>query len=593
MAEDILTPIQDSEDEEATPTVDTSLFLSKENFLSEFSTDGEKAAARENLEVFGVGETYNQDQINQRITAKVEAAIQKYADSLNYLDKTQIQEILINYIKSDGSRRFTAPVKGVTPTDSAHLTTKAYVDFIKKNLQQLIESNSINIEDVENSLNNYALKDKVYTKSEVYTKKEVNSLQSQFVKKDGSVSFTKPISGITPQINSHLSTKKYVDDVMTNHKTEIDPHGYTEILNNRLKKYALAANVLDKTQTYTRSQIDYIVDRLVSDAVSQAMEGYLALEDPYNILDKVKLLGYVNKDGSVPFLNPQKGIDAVNDDELITLRQLKEIQNLLSKEIDNKKDEWVTSGPVLSEVGLVEVGTEFSKTVTMQEVLDAIFYGKGINIYSPELGFIGESVEINICIRGDLASFEHGELYQNEVLIGTFDKGDFEDSGCITVNSNLIKEDTEFIFKAFYINGSEHEVKSTTKLSLPVFTGLIPKWKNGTNIAYSYLVELYKEDSVNNQFYDKGSKLTRVDHKYSFTDVDLKKPILAVPYNYPNLYQMCTPSQQFGLDAFDIYDVPMKVPGSDEDIVYRLYIYKEALVQLNIPVYFTFETNHE
>jgi hypothetical protein len=44
------------------------------------------------------------------------------------------------------------------------------------------------------------------------------------------------------------------------------------------------------------------------------MDGYLSLEDPYNILDKVKLLGYVNRDGSVPFDNPQHGVDAIEDD---------------------------------------------------------------------------------------------------------------------------------------------------------------------------------------------------------------------------------------------------------------------------------------
>lgn len=589
MAEDIITSDYDSE--EIYSQDQNSTYLSRENILSEFSTAQEKATARNNLEV------YSKSEVNSRITDQVNGEVseaqlileQLLDDALaSKLNSDDLDTILLNFVRRDGKHAFTDPVSGKPATKSSHLTTLSQLNQVKQGLQSDIDLLKTFSQQTQDSLKNYALKENVYNKHEVYNKKEIDSNNSQYIKKDGSVSFTKPISGITPQISSHLSTKKYVDDLITSHKTELDPHGYTEILTNRLKKYALAANVLDKTQTYTRAQVDYLVDRLVNDAVSTAMDGYLSLEDPYNILDKVKLLGYVNRDGSVPFDNPQHGVDAIEDDQLTTLKQLKEYSEQLQQAIDDKKVNWITSGPVLSKVGLVEQGTEFAKEVSIQEIFDAIFYGRGINIIAPEYGFIGESVPVTICVRGDLAEFEHGELYQNGKLIVTLTKEDFENSSCITIDSEPITEDTEFIFKAFYLNGSEHEVNAMTKLSLPVFAGILPKWKPGQNVSFSYLEELCGEDSTNNKFYALGQDLTKVEHKYNFKNIELKQPILAVPYNYPSLYQMCTPSQQFGIDAFNIVDVPMKVPGANEDIVYKLYIYKEALVQLNIPVNFTF-----
>lgn len=595
MAEDII--ISNYDNEELSSQELQSTYLTRDNALSEFSTLEEKYNVRENLDVYSKSDVQERivDQVNGEIKDLQLILEQLIQDELaNKITNEEVSELLLNYVKRDGNQHFTQPIKGKPATENSHLTTLSQLNQVKSGLASDININKSSIKKVEDSLRNYALKENVYSKGEVYTKKEIDSNNSQYVKKDGSVPFTKPISGITPQISSHLSTKKYVDDVMTNHKSEIDPHGYTDILNNRLKKYALAANVLDKTQTYSRSQIDYLVDKLVNDAVTAAMDGYLSLEDPYNIIDKIKQLGYINRDGSIPFDKPQSGIDAINDDHLVTLNQLKQYSKTLEQEIDKKQTEWVTSGPVLSKVGLVEQGTEFAKKVSMQEVLDAIFYGKGISIVSSEFGFIGETTQITVCVRGDLASFEHGELYQNDKLIHTFTKENFEDSTCITIDSDPVLEDTEFIFKVFYLNGSEHQVSSTTQLSLPVFVGLIPKWKSGSTITYDYLEELSKEDSVNNQFYALGKDLTRVNHKYSFKDVELKKPIIVVPCSYPDLYQMCTPSQQFGKDAFIITDIiPMQLPGIDKDVMYKLYVYDEALLQLNIPVYFTFETAHE
>lgn len=45
---------------------------------------------------------------------------------------------------------------------------------------------------------------------------------------------------------------------------------------------------------------------------------------------------------------------------------------------------------------------------------------------------------------------------------------------------------------------------------------------------------------------------------------------------------MVTKSQSFGVDAFNIInDIPLSVPGVEKDIIFKVYIYKEALSSLN------------
>ncbi len=54
---------------------------------------------------------------------------------------------------------------------------------------------------------------------------------------------------------------------------------------------------------------------------------------------------------------------------------------------------------------------------------------------------------------------------------------------------------------------------------------------------------------------------------------------------------MVTKSQSFGVDAFNVINnIPLKVPGVEKDIIFKIYIYKEALATLNQEVTFNFET---
>lgn len=595
MANDtILTPGGDFR--EQTPMQENSQYLEKDKFLSEYETESEKAVVRENLDVYAKDLIYTKQESDIKLDETIKKAFEKY---LNEEDPhgllPTVEQMIEGFVKSNGSVPFTAPQIGVDPIQDFHLATKRFVTKLIKDHLNSEDPHNI-LPEVKSILQDYVKQSEVYLKKQLYTKNEIDEQSGQYIKKDGTTPFTKAQIGADPQIDSHLTTKRYVDKVLYNHLIDVDPHGFISILNNRLSSYIKKKDVYDKTQTYSRTQLDSIINSLVNIAISSSIQEYIdSINDKFEYIRKQN---YIKQDGSIPFRNPQRGVDAVNDLDLVTLQQLTEIvetsKSELNKKIDNKECEWKTSGPTLTEVGLVEKGNVFANTVSLQEVMDAIFYGKGISITASELVKIGNTSEVTICVQGSLASLEYGELYQNGELIYTFTRGELEEQNCITVESNPIKNDTEFIFKAFYINGSVHEVNAFTKLSMPVFVGILPKWKFGNTVTYDYLMQLYFEDNTNNKFYDRGNKLARLDHIYQFSGKELKHLFLALPADYPDLYQIVTPSQQFGTEAFDIIDmIPFQVPGADKDVIYKLYIYRQAIVQLNNPVTFNFMTDHE
>lgn len=579
---------------------DITQYLKKDNFLSEYETEEEKAVVRENLDVYAKDSVYNRQESDSKLNESIKKAFDKYLgeeDPHGIL--SIVTQMIEDFVRDDGTTPFKAPQAGVDPIQDFHLTTKRFVTKILKDHVNEQDPHRI-LPIVEDLLEQYVKQSEVYFKDQVYTKDEIDKSSGNYLKRDGTTPFTKAQIGMDPQIDSHLSTKRYVDKEIYNHLTEVDPHGFISILNNRLASYAKASNVYDKSQTYSRIQLDSIIRGLVNDAAREVIVDHLNAFDPHNILAEVRNEKYVKQDGSKPFKNPQKGVDAVDPNDLTTLRQvqasIKKVEDSLSEAVENNKCncEWKTTGPVIGSAGLVNTGDIFADTVSLQEIMDAIFYGKGISINSPELGYVGNSVDVTVCVQGSMASFEHGELFQNGKLLHIFTREDFIDQSCITISSDVIKEDTEFVFKVFYMNGASHEVSSWTKLSMPVFVGLLPKWKFGNTVTYDYLMQLYREDPINNKFYDRGKNIVRIDHKYNFQDSSLQHIFLAIPEDYPPLYQLQTPSQQFHSEAFDIIDrIPFQVPGSDKDVIYKLYIYREALTQLNVIVNFNFETGYE
>ena len=564
--------------------------LIKDNLLSEYETEEEKSVVRENLNVPSKDSVYSRQDVDTQVSEKIRATIQEY---LNMEDPhgilPTVAEMIADMVKSDGSTPFTAPQTGVDPQTAQHLTTKNYVDKLVREHVNADDPHNI-LPEVAILLEKYVRITDVYVKSQLYTKQDIDNQAKDYIRKDGSTPFTKAQIGADPQIDSHLATKRYVDKSLYNHQVDVDPHGFLTILNQRLASYAKKKDVYDKTQTYSRTQIDSIIHNLVNETIDASLQSFMdTVNDKF---EYIRLQKYVKQDGSVPFRRPQAGVDAVEEEHLTTLRQLnqavEDLEQNLTEQIQAKECLWKTSGPVESTVGHIDDNTPVPATMSLQEVLDAIFYGKGISISAPDYVTINNKVPITLCVHGSTGLIDVAELYQDGKLTISFVKEDFE-NGCVTVDSLPIIEDTEFTFKVTYTNEAVHEESITVKAALPIFVGLLPKWKFGNMITWNYLEELASEEPNNNQFINSSNNLNQISINYSFQDAKLRHPFIVVPVSYPDLDNMSTTPQRFGIDAFDVIDmIPLQVPGIEKDIIFKIYIYRQALSSLNQEVTFNF-----
>lgn len=594
MANTILTPGEENIGQ--TPVEKATPYLEKDNYLSEFQTEGEKAVARENLDIYSKDSVYNKTESDILLDKTIKEAFDKY---LNMEDPhgllPTVEEMIEGMVKNDGTTPFLAPQRGVDPIYDYHLATKRFVTKLLKEHVDAEDPHRI-LPEVEDMLEQYVKQSQVYFKDQLYTKNEIDQQSGKYLKGDGTTPFTKPQIGADPQIDSHLSTKRYVDQVMYKHLVDVDPHGFISILNKRLASYAKANNVYDKSQTYSRVQIDSVIRSLVHDAAQEAIIDHLNQFDPHNILAEVRKLKFVKQDGTTPFKSPQKGVDAVDPQDLVTLHQVEEKVKEVEQTITEIPEPiWITSGPVESTVGHVEDNTPVPEKMTLQEIMDAIFYGKGIYLEVPEYVTITEPCEVTMCIHGSTGLIQYAELYQNGKLMETLQKEAFE-NGCLTVDSLPLYEDSEFTFKVYYTNGSVHEETKVVKCYMPVFVGLLPKWKFANTITMDYLIELCKEDAdgTENRFLNYGKDLKSCTFKYSFTDPKLRHPFVVLPADYPDLDSMVTKSQSFGVDAFDVIDmIPLTVPGVENDIIFKVYVYRQALSSLNQEVTFNFKSEGE
>ena len=580
MADDsILTPgDQEINDAPIEPTP-TTVYLNKDKYLSEFQTEEDKDRVRFNLHVPSIDQIYSKDKIDEKLSETTKKVIEEH---LSMEDPhgiiPEVEGMIENMVKVDGSTPFIFPQAGIDPEADNHLTTKKFVSRLLKNHINTDDPHHL-LPQVIRILQDYPKKNQVYSKSQIYTKDEIEQKDGKFIKKDGTVPFTKPQVGIDPTIDSHLVTKRYADNLLRNHLIQVDPHGFFTILNNRLASYAKKKDFYDKTQTYSRTQIDTIITSIVNQAIDASIQEYIdSINDK---LEYIRKQDYVKSDGSTSFLNPQKGVDAVEEDDLVTLRQLEE-------KINDKRNVWITSGPVQSTVGHVEDNSNVPEQMTFQEIMDAIFYGAKISLTVSDYVTITKTTSITACINGSIGLLDHAELQQNGEVIYMFTKEDFTD-GCVTVDSLPITEDTEITFKVYYTNDTMREESKSIKCGFPVFVGLLPKWKFGYTITMDYLIELSKTGS-NNEFLDQPKELNSFTFSYDFKDPELQHPFVVIPADYPDLDSMVTQSQSFGIDAFDVIDmIPLTIPGINKDVIYKVYIYRQALSSLKQDVTFNFK----
>lgn len=593
----ILTPGQQDIVDNPITSDNSVQYLEKDNYLSEYSTESEKSVVRENLNVYPKNAVYTKDEFDTNIAKTVTTALNKHLSVEDpHGTLNTVKEMISDMAKTNGSTPFTSPQTGVDPISDDHLTTKKFVTRLLKEhtrLQGTDDPHKI-LPEVKTILEKYVKSSDVFTKSQIYTKQDVDNLLKVFIKKDGSTPFNIAQIGVDPTIDSHLATKRYVDKTLYAHLVDVDPHGFLSILNQRLASYAKIANVYDKTQTYSRSQIDAFINKWVQDSISSALAEYMeTIDDRFESIRQEK---YVKQDGSVPFRNPQEGVDATEPEHLTTLKQLDEktskLKEDLESKINDKECEWITSGPVEATVGRVEDNSTLPAKMSVQEILDAIFYGKSISINVPDYIIITRKCPVTLCVHGSTALIQVAQLFQNDKLIYTFTGDDFK-NGCITVDSEPLLEDTIFKFKVTYTNGAVHEESASVKCYMPVFIGLLPKWKSGHTITMDYLIQLCEEDTegTQNRFINQIEDFKSIKFNYKFEDPTLRHPFVVIPETYPNLNTMVTKSQSFGIDAFDVINnIPLRVPGVDHDIIFKVYIYRQALATLNQEVTFNFES---
>ena len=545
-------------------------YLTIEGSLKEIADSGKQALARNNLEVYSKLEV---NDIRNRIVSQADSDREQTKAITNELSQNleNIQQTQDEFVKRDGSTPFESIQEGITPSDNAQ-NALVTVKYILKKLKSYSTTSDANktLEDKLAILDNYALLSDVYKKSNTYCKAQINNLLESYVKADGTTPFKYPQEGQYPKLRAHLSTKGYVDDTIKQHKNELDPHNFQAILNQKLSNYYKKSETYTKAQTYSRLQLDQIIDQLVSDACKNLIEEH------------------INTTQHLTSQDIQRIIKQYSVNNLVTKEDLNESLLETKQELSAVNPIWKTSGPVLTTVGFVEDNTELPSEMTMQEILDSIFYGAKISIDVTDGVQIGEKVDVTVCIHGGVRT-DSIILYQGDEILEQFTDVDFAE-GCVTVESNPITEDTVFKFVVLYTNGLEQKVEATVKAIAPTFIGLLPKWKFGNTITFEYLQELSNEDKVNNKFYNVGDNIESIIHQYNFTDKQLKHLFIVVPEKYPNLEQMRIPSQQFGVEAFDVINmIPLQVPNAPKDIIYKMYIYRQALSSANQETIFKFE----
>lgn len=566
-------------------------YLLKNNFLSEYETEEEKSVVRENLNIPSKDNVYSKQDTDIQISEKIKNAIQNY---LNADDPhgiiPKVSEMIVDMVKTDGSTPFTQPQIGIDPLLNQHLTTKRYVDKLLRDHLNTDDPHNT-LDEIATILEKYAKLSEIYTKTQLYTKQEINTQLKDYIRKDGTTPFTKAQIGIDPQIDSHLSTKRYVDKTLYNHLTDIDPHNFLSILNNRLASYAKKDTVLDKSQTYSRTQIDTIINKLVSESIEQYINEYV--DSTNDKIQDIYKQHYIKRDGSVPFINPQYGVDAEEESQLATLGQVNKSVNDVEQNIKQLIDQsvWVTSGNIKTTVGFMEDNTPVPQSMTLQELADAIFYGKRISIEVPKYVILSNSCQINVSIHGDSVLMTNAEVYQDGTLIYTIDRDQLVD-GCITLQSNPINSDTIFTLKVYYSNGTVAEDTAQVLCNKPIFVGLLPKWKFANTITMDYLIELAVEDvhGTQNRFINEGKDVSEISFQYKFEDSQLRHPFIVLPKDYPDLDGIVTSNQKFGIESFNIIsDIPLNV--NNTDIIYKIYVYKQALASLDSSITFKFTEN--
>lgn len=561
----------------------TKYFAVTEHF-SELETESDKTAARYNLQVLSEKETENKiDQKIEESITPIQKSIKNIQNDLTTVTDN-IDEKFSEYRKLENNT-FDKPISGlynVTSSSPNHIIVNK--DYVDQKINSVVNENN---EEWEKELKQFAVKCASVEKVNEITKvinEIIQDVKRNLVKSNVENTFIRPQYYTGSVTNdSTLTNKSYVDNKVkssvSSSQNEIESNLRSYLIKT-LSQYVKSKDVYSKLNTYSKWEIDEIIDSKIEAIVNLELSSYQQqIQDQLDKLYKADKQ-FVKFDGSTPFIKPQKGVDAEEDNEFVTLRQL---DNL--KEVNNDSVRWKTSGPVMSTVGFVEEGSDVPTYLTLQQIMDAIFYGKLIEIKVPSNIVISTSCPIILCIHRDLDNVIGIELYANGTLIRQFNKEEFEE-GCVTIDSDILNEDTEFLFRVIYNNGVTSDDKALVKCDLPAFVGTFPYFKAAADVNYDYLIERSQEDKSSN-LVSVDRDVSVITNLFDFEDAKLRKIVVALPLSYPDLQFMSTSSQNFSSEAFEFIEaIPFRIAGMD--IYYKIYVYKQKLSKLNQNVTFNF-----
>lgn len=560
--------------------------LIHEKLLSEFSGD-EKPLVLENLGVYPKDKVMTIDETKAYVSEQIRNGIDSHVgeeDPHGFLD--DVADMLSNYVKTDGSNGFTNRVKGITPIEENDLATKKYVDDSIV-LHEKKDDPHGTLKEVKELLKSYATVEDTAMKSLTYTKDQVAMLIKDFIDVNASKGFLKPVLGKYPLLNDHLSTKRYVDDVFSLH-IQNDDHNIAEKIQNSLIGYVKADSVYKKEETYSRPQINAKIEEIARPVVDSMMREHLLADDPHGILKTVREMNPVRSDGSVAFTSPQKGVAGKSSNDFVIKKQLDdEISRVLSTITDGGATDrtWTPSGPVQATVGLVNKGTQFNEPMSLQQVIDAFFYGKSLSIEVPDYCQYGDSVDINITVR-PTSMIDDVKVYQGDKLIGQYGMEDFSEDGCIVEKSLPITNGCEeFKLEVTFTNSSKCVDYDTCCVAYAVYVGAMPKWLAGSSTSIDYLNSLCNSDPINNKKFFNGNSTCKYNISYKFNSPEEPKSIfIGMPIDYPSLDYILTRTQQISADEFVTIDnIPYTMPDG-EIVMYKLFIFPEGITKMNMDV---------
>lgn len=562
-------------------------FLQKNQYLGEFSEqatlpDGtvfnEKEKARDNLDVYSRDEVDDKidwehdhmlDTVNSTMRAHLDAedphGDRAYVDSITQQQQNAITTQL-NNLKNN-----------IEATLSRSLSTFLKTGDFEQFRQELLC-------DIARKLSN------TYSKDKLYTKLEIDVLNEQFVKKDGSVPFVRPQTGVDPRLDKHLATKRYVDNAFAHASDFLNNVEFRNWINQKLAVYAKLSD------TYSRSVIDSKLESLVESSVDAALNRELAniLDDHLNTVDPHGDRAYA--DGKfVPY--DTLATLGTTDVPSLTEELRTEITNKVDTAIEQNIPVWQSSGPVQSTVGFVEDNTDFEgKEFTLQSIMDMIFYGRGVYIdTSDNTVILGNKTYVSIRVQGSSENIDNIVVKQNGVIISVLDISDLDLNNVATLLSDPVVENTTFTVEVNYV-GVDNPITATKQVTIgsAVFIGIIDKFQNTTAITWNDLLQLTRSDSTNNEFFSTGpdGEIEDIEKDFDFTSSTQKQILVAVPATSPDISEMSVSLQSYDIDAFNIINqIPMNIPvegQNPQQVLYKFMIYKQGLNTLDTTVLFKF-----